>query len=247
MFYIPPPPHIANTLSAHHIMKLMVPFLSLLIFVATTECVAGLQFGPYADGSTMNIELAGWSGDTARVTVIPKDADLNFLRYQGYINTTALITNTKFDVQVNDSNYAILARPGWKLNVSKVVPTVSLIIGGVVVSAELGPPTLLSGKECDPAGWKGLAPGIGITVASSGTCLRSVRTLVPVGQMQNDTHTGIRNEQIYGFGQTVTPGLNTIGSTKFIATFSRTLQTGAFDSMLSCTYIMQIKSNVFGL
>ena len=37
---------------------------------------------------------------------------------------------------------------------------------------------------------------------------------------------GITNEQIFGFGQTVTPGLSAVGSTKFIATFSRTMSTG---------------------
>lgn len=38
--------------------------------------------------------------------------------------------------------------------------------------------------------------------------------------------TGIENEHVYGFGQTVTAGLSAAGTTKFIATFSRTLASG---------------------
>lgn len=38
--------------------------------------------------------------------------------------------------------------------------------------------------------------------------------------------TAVKNEHVYGFGQTVTSGLSAVGSTKFIATSSRTLDTG---------------------
>lgn len=38
--------------------------------------------------------------------------------------------------------------------------------------------------------------------------------------------TAVSNEHIFGFGQSVTPGLSAVGTTKFIATYSRTLDTG---------------------
>lgn len=42
--------------------------------------------------------------------------------------------------------------------------------------------------------------------------------------MENET--GVENEQVYGFGQSVSPGLSVVGTTKFIATFSRTTDAG---------------------
>ena len=60
----------------------------------------------------------------------------------------------------------------------------------------------------------------------SGGCLRGARSLVSANVSGAAIGVGIRDEHIFGFGQTVTPGLSAVGSTKFIATFSRTLRTG---------------------
>ena len=133
------------------------------------------DFGPYPDGSTMSVALAGNAGDSARITYIPRGADTGFHRYQGFINQSALTTTEKFTVSANTSAYTILVRPGWSLNISRLAATAALSVGGTVVSADVRPPTILTGSDkCDPPGWKGLSPGIGSTVASSGTCIRCV-------------------------------------------------------------------------
>ena len=137
-----------------------------------------IEFGPYADGSTMKVALAGDAGDSVRITYVPRGANMTFHRYQGFINQSALVTTEKFTVAANTSSYTILTRPGWSLNVSRVDAMAALSIRGTVVSSDLRPPTILTGSDnCDPPGWKGLSPGIGSTVASSGTCIRAARTL----------------------------------------------------------------------
>ena len=319
---------------------MLIALLMVLLQVTRAEDVRVADFN-YTDGSTMKITLVG-EGDTARVTYVPKGANVSFQRYQGYINQSALVSTQSFSL-TKSAEYTILARPGWNLNVSHRRATAALSVGGAVVSADLQAPVTAVGAACDPPGWKGLAPGIAMTVASSGQCLRAARTLSPVpipkgvrcctsyqdpaskkptgpcniscpagqtvqsvrfadygtaggtcGQLkhdhsctasnftaaittlteaqclgktscavtrkawgdpcfgvnkkrltisvmcaastvingdssesdQTDLITGVEDEQIFGFGQTVTPGLSAIGSTKFIATFSLTLDTG---------------------
>ena len=158
--------------------------LTALLLPATAAAAAAghqsLEFGPYPDGSTMTVALAGGAGDAARVTVVPKGANASFLRYQGFMNASALAPPAPetFAIGANTSAYVILTRPrGWSLNVSRLRPVVSLSLNGTVVSADAEPPAELAGAACDPDGWQPLAPGIAETVASSGTCLRGVRTL----------------------------------------------------------------------
>ena len=229
----------------HRVLHLFA--LSLPLLLCSSSLLANAAFVVnYPDGSTLSVSLAGSAGDTARVTVVPKGANSSFRRYQGFLNATALTPAETFTVGANTSTYTVLARPGWSLNVSRVVPTVSLLVQGVVVSAELAGPAKIQGAACDPPGWKGLAPGIGVTVAATGSCLRGTRSLsggatttttttttttsTPLTGVQGEAITtpltGVQGEAIYGFGQTVTKGLSAVGSTKFIATFSRTLDTG---------------------
>eukprot|EP01079_Euglenida_sp_SAG-EU17-18_P004935 gene4935-5074_t len=64
----------------------------------------------------MAVALASSSGDAARVTVVPRGANESFLRYQGFINASALAPPQAFTVHANTSSYAVLSRPGWSLN-----------------------------------------------------------------------------------------------------------------------------------
>ena len=75
-------------------------------------------------GGTMDISLVG-EGDAARVTFVPTGANASFLRYQGYINQTALSTAQSFTV-TKAADHTILSRSGWSLNVSHVKPLVAL-------------------------------------------------------------------------------------------------------------------------
>eukprot|EP00662_Eupelagonemidae_sp_cell21_P039586 gene39586-6771_t len=106
-----------------------------------------VEFGPYPDGSTLTVALAGGAGTAARVTVVPKGANASFMRYQGFINATALAPSARFAVEANTSAYAVLARPGWSLNVSRLRPVVSLSVGGAVVSADEAPAKPKGGVE----------------------------------------------------------------------------------------------------
>lgn len=193
----------------------------------------------YPQHGTMDIALVGDMGDGARVIFTPTGANRSFLRYQGYINQSALSTTESFTV-TKETAHTILSRDGWSLNVSHVAPLVAFTVGGVVVSRDVSPPTRVMGSAaCDPPKWKGLPcvndpangkncrSGIGMTVATdSGGCMRGARSLASSNVSGTAIDVGITNEQIFGFGQTVTPGLTAVGSTKFIATFSRTMSTG---------------------
>eukprot|EP01051_Picozoa_sp_SAG22_P005310 SAG22_NODE_311_length_12629_cov_20.911891_5_plen_1434_part_00 len=186
----------------------------------------------------MTVSLCG-EGDAARIVYVPHGANASFLRYQGYINQSALTTALGFTV-AKGTAHTVLARDGWSLNVSHAAPTVALSVGGVVVSRDMSPPVRAVGAAaCDPPKWNGLPcvndpangkncrSGIGTTVATdNGGCLRSARSLVSANVSGAAIGVGIADEHIFGFGQTVTPGLSAVGSTKFIATFSRTLSTG---------------------
>ena len=203
---------------------------------AAAAAAAAVSFS--YDHGDMVVALAG-EGDTARVTYTPKVANASFLRYQGYINQSALSTAEQFTV-TKAAAHTILARPGWSLNVSHAAPMAALSVGGVVVSRDLSAPTRgVGAAACDPPKWNGLPcvqdpangkncrSGIGMTVATdSGGCLVGARSLVSANVSGPAIGVGISNEQIFGFGQTVTPGLSAVGSTKFIATFSRTMSTG---------------------
>ena len=193
----------------------------------------------YPQHGTMDIALVGDNGDAARVVFTPTGANASFLRYQGYINQSALTTTESFTV-TKGTSHTILSRGGWSLNVSHDAPTVALTVGGVVVSRDASPPArAMGGAACDPPNWHGLPcvndpangkncrSGIGMTVATdSGGCLRGARSLASTNVSGASIGVGISNEQIFGFGQTVTQGLSAVGSTKFIATFSRTLSSG---------------------
>ncbi len=193
----------------------------------------------YPQHGTMDISLVGDMGDGARVIFTPTGANRSFLRYQGYINQSALSTTESFTVTKGIA-HTMLSRGGWSLNVSHAAPLVALAVGGVVVSRDVSPPTRVTGSTaCDPPKWHGLPcvndpangkncrSGIGMTVATDrGGCMRGARSLASSKGSGSAIDVGITNEQIFGFGQTVTPGLSAVGSTKFIATFSRTLSTG---------------------
>ena len=145
-------------------------------------------------GGVLNISLVG-AGDAARVVYVPSGANPNFLRYQGYINQSALelaaATFAKTSVGSQDG-YTVLARPGWALNVSHAEPMAQLVVNGVIVSADVAPPTRVMGAACDPPGWSGLAakckPGemkgcvnkgtvAGTVAQDKGGCLRATRSL----------------------------------------------------------------------
>jgi hypothetical protein len=106
-------------------------------------------------GGVMRVALVG-EGDVARVTYVPTGANASFLRYQGYINTSALSSEQGFALSKTAAGSTVLARPGWSLTVGRDTPTASLSIGGVVVSRDLHPPKRVLGAACDPPGWKGL-------------------------------------------------------------------------------------------
>ena len=192
----------------------------------------------YADGAVMIVALAG-EGDVARVTMTPHGANASFVRYQGYINQSALSTTQRFTV-TKAAEYTVMARAGWSLNVSHAAPTVALSVGDAVVSRDLSAPVRAVGPAaCDPPKWTGLPcvsdpangrncrSGIGTTVATdNGGCLRAARSLAAGNVSGAAIGVGVTDEHIFGFGQTVTPGLSAVGSTKFIATFSRTMSTG---------------------
>ena len=207
---------------------------------ATVSTAASMAVSfDYPHHGTMDIALVGNRGDAARVVFTPTGANASFLRYQGYINQSALTTTEKFAVTKGNS-HTLLARDGWSLNVSHDTPMVALTVGGVVVSRDISPPTrVMGGAACDPPDWHGLPcvndpangkncrSGIGMTVATdSGGCLRGARSLASTNVSGAAIGVGISNEQIFGFGQTVTQGLSAVGTTKFIATFSRTLSSG---------------------
>ena len=63
--------------------------LTLVGVLVAAAAGGGSQTFSYADGSTMTVALVG-EGDVARVTVVPKGANEDFPRYQGFINATAL-------------------------------------------------------------------------------------------------------------------------------------------------------------
>jgi len=69
----------------------------LLTYVAGSAPGAGAGAGApavfsYPDGSTMGVRLVGAAGDSARITFTPAGANASFLRYQGFINESALAT-----------------------------------------------------------------------------------------------------------------------------------------------------------
>eukprot|EP01050_Picozoa_sp_SAG11_P008928 SAG11_NODE_809_length_7082_cov_6.205785_4_plen_916_part_00 len=216
----------------------VIVLLALLAAAAaeSAERAAAVSFA-YADGD-MVVALAG-EGDVARLTYTPKDANASFLRYQGYINHSALSTVERFTVN-KAAAHTILARTGWSLNVSHAAPMAALSVGGVVVSRDLSAPIRgVGAAACDPPKWNGLPcvqdpangrncrSGIGTTVATDrGGCLRGARSLASANVSGSAVGVGVRDEHVFGFGQTVTPGLSAVGSTKFIATFSRTLASG---------------------
>ena len=179
--------------------------------VAAVTGATAVSFN-YAQQGTMEVSLVG-AGDAARVQYIPSGANASFLRYQGYINQSALNTTEEFTVTKKGS-YTILARSGWNLNVSHVAPLISFSVGGVVVSRDLSPPERVLGSAgCDPPKWNGLPcvqdpangrhcrSGIGMTVATdNGGCLRGTRSLASTNISGEAIGVGIRNEQIFGFG-----------------------------------------------
>ena len=67
--------------------KMALTLVGLVLVAAAAG--GGSQTFSYADGSTMTVALVG-EGDVARVTVVPKGANEDFPRYQGFINATAL-------------------------------------------------------------------------------------------------------------------------------------------------------------
>ena len=212
--------------------------LAALSAAGDTATVATSTFRYGYPSGALAVALCG-EGGTAHITFTPNGANASFLRYQGYINQSALATAQTFAV-TKSAGHTILARQGWSLNVSHADPLVALSIGGVVVSRDLSPPTrAVGGAACDPPKWAGLPcvsdpangrncrSGIGMTVATDkGGCLRGARSLASANVSGAAMGVGISDEHIFGFGQTVTPGLDAVGSTKFIATFSRTLATG---------------------
>jgi hypothetical protein len=133
----------------------------------------------YPQLGAMTVSLCG-EGDAARVVFTPTGANASFLRYQGYINQSALRTTQSFTV-TKAAEHTILAREGWSLNVSHAAPLLALSVGGAVVSRDLTPPARAVGAAaCDPPKWRGLPcvsdpangkncrSGIGVTAGPAG-------------------------------------------------------------------------------
>ena len=137
----------------------------------------------YSDGR-LDVSLVGEAGEAARVTYVPKGANESFLRYQGFVNASALASHGAAFTVEKSGAYTLLSRPGWSLNVSHSVAVAALSVQGVVVSADVAPPRRVMGSACDPPGWPGLAPNLpaGQTIAGTvaqdrGGCLRATRSL----------------------------------------------------------------------